>query len=615
MNTIGRHIGNYRVIAEIGSGGFAQVYRGEHLLLKERTVAIKFLHTYLRSQEEGARFLQEAGMLETLRHHHILLMYDVGIDQGFPYLVAEYAPNGSLRDRLKRAAPHPLPTEDVVRILSQVGQALHFAHQHHIIHRDLKPENILFNREGEALLADFGIATTLASASFQSANISGTPSYMAPEQFAGTVCKESDQYALGCIGYELVTGCPPFSADNVFATGFKHLHETPPPPTQFNPGLPAYIEQAILTAMAKERSNRYPDLRDFISALHGATRSLSPTTVTMTPLSQPPLLQTAPSASSDLPAPPPHHAFEEPGKETNPTQPLSSNGTSERTLYTTPSRQYQPTVPTSQPDPVTLPPLSIPRQEVFSAHPETAMSSLIESQPGRKRLSKRSMLILSIASLVIIAGIITALLFAAFPGTSKGSGSGTQTAASGSEVAALTSTPNRPGTPSVKPSQTPASHLAATPGSTATATLTSPSATASPASRPTPTPTPTPKPPETITVDFTNPNGTQTTNSYQGSVTASISGIGQASQTQWSDAFYRYTNTTGTPTTSPGHPDCWVLWINNEDPSYFGQLPGYNSGHTYTFSLNAPGGTINFRVCDDVYSDNTGTYTITLTQN
>ncbi len=257
-NTIGRQIGNYRIMAEIGSGGFARVFRGEHLLLKERVVAIKFLHTYLSSPEEGARFLQEAGMLETLRHHHILLIYDVGIDEGFPYLVAEYAPNGSLRDRLKQSAPHPLPTEEVIKILSQVGQALHFAHQHHIIHRDLKPENILFNREGEALLADFGIATTLTSASFRSAHITGTPSYMAPEQFAGTVSKESDQYALGCIGYELVTGRPPFSADNVFATGFKHLHETPPAPSHFNPPVPAHVEHAILTASIAGTGERNP---------------------------------------------------------------------------------------------------------------------------------------------------------------------------------------------------------------------------------------------------------------------------------------------------------------------------------------------------------------------
>jgi len=120
---------------------------------------------------------------------------------------------------------------------------------------------------------------------------------------------------------------------------------------------------------------------------------------------------------------------------------------------------------------------------------------------------------------------------------------------------------------------------------------------------------------ETLTVDFTNPNGTQTQNSYQGSVTVAISGVGQASQTQWSDAFYRYTNTTGTPTTSPGHPSCWVLWINNEDPAYVGQISGYSSGHGYSFHMNAPGGSLNFKVCDSVYSDNTGEYTITLTQN
>src|SRR5437660_5233934 len=139
MNPIGRHIGNYRISAEIGRGGFAQVYRGEHLLLKERTVAIKFLHTHLSSPEESARFLQEAGLLETLRHHHILLIYDVGIDQGFPYLVAEYAAHGSLRDRLLRQPSHPLPLAEALTILTQVGEALAHAHTQHIIHRDLKP--------------------------------------------------------------------------------------------------------------------------------------------------------------------------------------------------------------------------------------------------------------------------------------------------------------------------------------------------------------------------------------------------------------------------------------------------------------------------------------------
>jgi hypothetical protein len=354
--------------------------------------------------------------------------------------------------------------------------------------------------------------------------------------------------------------------------------------------------------MAKERSQRYPDLRDFISALHGSTHFLTPVTLTMTPLSQP------------------QYAVQEPGKETNPTQPLASDSTSASTLSATPARQYQEAFPASHPDPVTLPPLSMPREEGFSTQPGMAMRSLAQGLPAKKRPTSHRLLILSIASIVVIASIMTGLLFMAFPGTSHSIGSivmGTQTTQSA--VASLTSIPNRLGTPGVKSSQTPASNLAGTPGSTATArTLTSSSPAATPTTdRPTATPTatPTPKPPETITVDFTNPNGTQTVNSYQGSVTVSISGIGQASQTQWSDAFYRSTNTSGTPTTSPGHPSCWVLWINNEDPAYVGQLPAYNSGHTYTFHMTAPGSTINFKVCDDVYSDNSGTYTITLTQN
>jgi hypothetical protein len=99
-------------------------------------------------------------------------------------------------------------------------------------------------------------------------------------------------------------------------------------------------------------------------------------------------------------------------------------------------------------------------------------------------------------------------------------------------------------------------------------------------------------------------------------VTLTISGIGQASANQWSDAFYRYTDPTGTPIATPGHPNCWVLWINDRAAEYSGQLPAYNGAtHTYTFNMNAPGGTINFKVCDSVYSDNTGSYTITVTQN
>src|ERR1051326_3055914 len=265
---IGMSLGNYRITAEIGSGGFGNVYQGQHTILTERSVAIKQLHGHLASPKEREQFLEEARLLERLKHPHILHIFDVGIHDGFPYLVAEYAPNGSLRDRLNKSTSNPLSMEEALAILSQVGQALHYAHQHNVIHRDLKPANILFNAKGEALLADFGIATTLSTTSITHAAIIGTPPYMAPEQFQGSVSKESDQYSLGCIAYELFTGKVPFTANDFFAMGFEHMTKAPIPPTQLNPYLPVHIERAILKALAKQRVDRHANVNAFIEALH-----------------------------------------------------------------------------------------------------------------------------------------------------------------------------------------------------------------------------------------------------------------------------------------------------------------------------------------------------------
>ena len=170
-------------------------------------------------------------------------------------------------DRLSKQAPHLLPIEESLTILYQIGQALAYAHQQQIIHRDLKPENILFNTRGDALLMDFGIATALATASIKVMDNSGTPTYMAPEQFRGQISKESDQYALGCIAYELFTGQAPFAALDFFSLGFKHLSEPPLAPSKLNSEVPAHVEQAILKALSKERTDRYPDIPAFISAL------------------------------------------------------------------------------------------------------------------------------------------------------------------------------------------------------------------------------------------------------------------------------------------------------------------------------------------------------------
>src|SRR6266567_9063057 len=265
---IGKQIGNYRVVAEINSGAFGSVYQAQHIILRERTVAIKLLHAYLGSPKEREQFLQEAQFLEKLKHPYCLPIIDAGIHNSLPYLVSEYSMNGSLRNRLTRQSPHALPVEEALTILTQIGQALQHAHQQNIIHRDLKPENILFNAKGDALLADFGIAIVLATSSVKQIDATGTPAYMAPEQFRGMISKESDQYSLGCIAYELFTGHQPFTAPDFVAMGFLHATETPLPPTQWNPDLPVHIERAILKAIAKLRTDRHADISAFIRSLH-----------------------------------------------------------------------------------------------------------------------------------------------------------------------------------------------------------------------------------------------------------------------------------------------------------------------------------------------------------
>src|SRR5947209_1593228 len=178
---VGKSIGNFRILAFIGSGGFGSVYRGEHSILQERPVAIKILHTHLGSPAERNRFLDEARLLAHIHHPHILQILDAGSEHGLPYLVTEYAPYGSLRDFLTRSAHTTLSEEVSLTILSQVGEALYYAHQQNIVHRDLKPENILFKSSDRALLADFGIAITLSTSSVKYSSVMGTPSYMAPE--------------------------------------------------------------------------------------------------------------------------------------------------------------------------------------------------------------------------------------------------------------------------------------------------------------------------------------------------------------------------------------------------------------------------------------------------
>src|SRR6266568_3849547 len=204
---IGQQLGNYRLVRLIGRGGFADVYLGEHVYLNTQ-VAIKILQTKIAGDElEG--FLKEARTIAHLVHPHIVRVMDFGVEGETPFLVMDYAPNGTLRQRHPRGTTLPLAA--ILSYVKQVADALQYAHDEKFIHRDIKPENMLLGRRNEVLLSDFGIALIAQSSRYQGTQESaGTAAYMAPEQIQGKPRPASDQYALGIVVYEWLSGDRPF---------------------------------------------------------------------------------------------------------------------------------------------------------------------------------------------------------------------------------------------------------------------------------------------------------------------------------------------------------------------------------------------------------------------
>jgi serine/threonine protein kinase len=624
-NYAGKTVGNYRIIALIGSGGFGSVYQGEHVYLNERIVAIKILHTHLSSQEQRSHFLEEARLLGHLQHPYILQIFDTGIDVGLPYLVTEYAPHGSLRDLLNRQQDTILPEDISLTILSQVGEALAYAHQHHIIHRDLKPENILFNATDEALLADFGIATTLYTSSVKYSTVMGTPAYMAPEQFQGTLSQQGDQYALGCIAYELFTGHKPFEAPDFIAMGFKHLMDIPIPPHQLNPSVPMHIEQAILTAMAKQRQDRYPDVKTFLAALQGETlsrRSVHPQSVPGFGTTQ------TSNPEGNLPTLPAAHLSQEETfvrATTSGYMQLSGYQSAQRPAMPVENNDERPKGVTGGifPTQYALPPDERGWHGAPSFQP-------YQSQPQK---SGRRRLILMCACALIALAVIAPLLFVSLSTyvhahNSATTGSVTVTTmptpsptSVASHKKAVTGQPTQVVTTSGS-TQLPSSTSVPTSGPTAVApTHVAPTPTPTMSSNPTPTPTPTTKPntAETFRVYFKSANTSgvevSTQNTYSGTVSIIVSGFGIASTpNEYSDAFYIYTDTSGNPIT-PHTATCWVMYINGSTADASVGLPSYDSSHTYSVTMSLSQlGTINFGICDGDPTDNTGYLTVTVQQ-
>jgi serine/threonine protein kinase len=267
----GKQLGPYRVVAPLGKGGMATVFKAYQPSM-DRYVALKVLPRHLAEEDPQftLRFQQEGRVLAQLQNPHILPVFDFGEAEGYTYLVMPLVSGGTLADRL---AGQPLPLSQVRSIISQLGDALDYAHSRGVVHRDVKPSNVLMDERGNALLSDFGIAKLVEGTQHftQTGGIVGTPAYMAPEQGLGLkVDRRCDIYALGIILYQLVTGRVPFEAETPMAVLLKHINDPLPPPRALNPALPEAVERIILKALAKNPDDRFATAGDLTHALQAA---------------------------------------------------------------------------------------------------------------------------------------------------------------------------------------------------------------------------------------------------------------------------------------------------------------------------------------------------------
>ena len=256
------HIAGYEILEVLGVGGMGIVYKARHQRL-DRFVALKMIRAGSSARPEDlARFESEAKAVAAIEHSNIVKIFEIGEHDGMPYFSLEFLPGGNLATKI---GGQPQPVDEAARIVEVLARAIRVAHQHNVIHRDLKPGNVLLAADGTVKISDFGLVKRLESDSGQtrSGSILGTPAYMAPEQARGenqTVGPAADQYALGAILYELLTGRPPFQGTSVLETLDMVRSREPVPPSQLQPKTPRDLETICLKCLQKEIPRRYPDV-------------------------------------------------------------------------------------------------------------------------------------------------------------------------------------------------------------------------------------------------------------------------------------------------------------------------------------------------------------------
>lgn len=280
---IGKVIGKVRIGKFLARGGMAEVYIGTHLTL-DRPVAVKVLHSYIESDPDLlARFQREAKVVAGLRHPNIVQIFDFDTHEGHPYIVMEYLRGPSLASYLRKlhAEGKKLPIDQIGRLLRSLAAAIDYAHEQGVIHRDIKPANIILHskneeisvntqltKDVEPIITDFGLVRIAHSASYTASGIvSGTPSYMSPEQARGDkVDHRTDIYSLGIVLYEMLAGRVPFEADSTMGVIYKLIHE-PPPPIE---NIPPQLQAVIQITLAKDPKDRYPNCRDLVQDFYEA---------------------------------------------------------------------------------------------------------------------------------------------------------------------------------------------------------------------------------------------------------------------------------------------------------------------------------------------------------
>jgi len=269
--------GRFEVIGELGKGAMGVVYKARDPVI-DREVAIKTLSAEGREDPDlRERFTREARSAGILHHPSIITVYDVGEEDGIPFLALEYLEGRTLQELVNSG--ERLSLVEKVRILEQVANGLNYAHERGVIHRDVKPENVMILSDGTAKITDFGIARSESTDKTRPGVVLGSVGYMAPEQIKGMkLDRRADVFSLGIVAYELLTGRRAFPGDNIPAVMGQILNSTPPPPSTVVENLPEKVDEVTAKVLAKERDERYASADEFIEQLKAAvgTTGLEP---------------------------------------------------------------------------------------------------------------------------------------------------------------------------------------------------------------------------------------------------------------------------------------------------------------------------------------------------